>query len=140
MPEAYWEHFVHSADVGVRGYGPTEEDAFCQAAMAMTAVMADIDAVEARESIAIHCRESDSELLLLAWLNEVVYETDVRHMLFCRFDMRIEGDSLEALAWGEQMDPRRHDLLVEVKAATPAELKVGHDDRGRWFAQCIVDV
>ncbi|HKJ23114.1 MAG TPA: archease, partial [Gammaproteobacteria bacterium] len=36
-----WEHFPHDADVGIRGTGDTPEEAFAQAAVAMTAVVTD---------------------------------------------------------------------------------------------------
>jgi SHS2 domain-containing protein len=37
-PTAHWEHFLHDADIGVRGIGPTLAAAFEQAALAMAAV------------------------------------------------------------------------------------------------------
>ncbi len=36
-----WEHFPHGADIGVRGFGATREEAFEQAALALTAVVTD---------------------------------------------------------------------------------------------------
>ena len=33
-----WEHFAHGADIGVRGYGLSLEEAFEQAALALAAV------------------------------------------------------------------------------------------------------
>jgi SHS2 domain-containing protein len=137
---AHWEHFSHSADIGVRGFGSTKQEAFAQTALAMVAVMVDPATVKEDEEVRLHWQESDVELLLLAWLNALVYEMDVRHMLFSRFEVKIEGDSLVAQAFGEKIDYARHQFQVEVKAATPSELKVGCDDQGRWVAQCIVDV
>ena len=32
-----WEHFAHGSDIGVRGFGPSMEAAFEQAALALTA-------------------------------------------------------------------------------------------------------
>ena len=49
---ARWEHFAHGADVGVRGRGASKAEAFAQAALAMTAVVADPAGVEPRESVA----------------------------------------------------------------------------------------
>ena len=48
---SHWEHFDHGADIGVRGFGPTEAAAFEQAALALTAVVADPDS-RARASTA----------------------------------------------------------------------------------------
>ena len=39
----HWEHFPHEADMGVRGHGASREQAFEQAALALTAVIADLD-------------------------------------------------------------------------------------------------
>ncbi|MEX2353352.1 MAG: archease, partial [Gammaproteobacteria bacterium] len=41
----HWEHFSHDADIGIRGYGDTIESAFAQAAIAMTAVICEVDTV-----------------------------------------------------------------------------------------------
>jgi len=38
MAASRWEHFSHEADIGVRGIGITKEQAFEQAALAMTGV------------------------------------------------------------------------------------------------------
>ena len=41
MGAGRWEHFPHEADIGIRGIGSTREEAFEQAALALTAVTAD---------------------------------------------------------------------------------------------------
>ena len=88
----------------------------------------------------IGCSAVDDELLLVDWLNCLLYEMDTRKMLFGRFEVRIEGNKLEAGAWGEKLDVSKHCPVVEVKAATYAELSVRQDEDGRWVAQCVVDV
>jgi SHS2 domain-containing protein len=135
-----WEHFAHQADIGVRGLGATREQAFEQAAVALTAVITDPEGVEPAEKVGIGCSAADDELLLVDWLNCLLYEMDTRKMLFGRFEVRIEGNKLEAGAWGEKMDVSKHCPVVEVKAATYAELSVREDEDGRWVAQCVVDV
>jgi len=40
-----WEHFPHDADVGVRGVGATLAQAYEQAALALTAAIADLATV-----------------------------------------------------------------------------------------------
>jgi len=136
---AYWKHFHHQADVGVRGVGPTVEEAFAQAALAMTAVISDPQHVAADRMVAIRCAAPDLELLLADWLNALIYEMAVQRMLFSRFDVSIEGHRLRASAWGEPIDRRRHRPAVEVKGATYTALRVAQED-GRWLAQCVVDV
>lgn len=135
-----WEHFPHQADIGVRGIGLTKETAFEQAGLAMTAVITDLDSVTPAQAVSIVCEAPDEELLLVDWLNALVYEMATRKMLFSRFTVHLNGHSLHATAWGEPVDVARHQPAVEVKGATYTELSVKQDQLGRWIAQCVVDV
>ncbi len=62
-----------------------------------------------------------------------------RQMLFCRFEVKIDGDKLSAKAWGENADAEKHETAVEVKGATYTQLEVARKN-GKWTAQCVVDV
>lgn len=138
--DEHWEHYAHGADVGVRGFGLTEAAAFEQAALALVAVVADPDRVAVRETVPMACEAPDDELLLVAWLNTVVYEMAVRHMLFGRFQVNLQGGRLQAIAGGEPVSIERHQPAVEVKGATYTTLRVARTDDGGWMAQTVVDV
>ncbi len=137
---AGWEHFSHGSDIGVRGFGESVEEAFEQAALALTAVVADVSKIEQRETAEVRCDAPDQELLLVSWLNAVIYEMAVRTMLFSKFRVVISGVSLIGTLTGEQTDPERHQVAVEAKGATVTALKVAHEPDGQWVAQCVVDV
>lgn len=139
MAGAGWEHFYHVADIGVRGYGASVEEAFAQTALALTAVIADPDTISPETLVAVKCEAPDRELLLVDWLNAIIYEMATRGMLFSRFAVRFAGDHLEGEAWGEAVEVARHRPAVEVKGATYTCLKVA-EEGGRWVAQCVVDV
>ena len=136
---AHWEHFPHGADVGVRGTGETPAQAFEQAALAMTAIIADPNTVEPRERVRIECAAPDEELLLAEWLNCLIYEMATRRMLFSRFSIELDGARLKGSAWGEPVDRSRHHPAVEIKGATYTALRVGREGEG-WVAQTVVDV
>lgn len=136
----YWEHFPHNADMGIRGIGATEEEAFEQAAIALTAVITDPHNVAPVEEISIDCIAPDNDLLLAEWLNALIYEMAMRRMLFSRFEARIDGTRLCGKAWGEGVDIGRHKPAVEIKGATYTQLKAVRDETGTWLAQCVVDV
>lgn len=136
---ARWEHFPHLADVGVRGFGPTMEAAFAQAALALTAAITEPAGVAPRTRVDIACRAPDDELLLAEWLNALIYEMATRRMLFSRFAVRIQGQTLTGEAWGEAIDRERHAPAAEAKGATLTALKVA-EEGGVWVAQCVVDV
>jgi SHS2 domain-containing protein len=140
MTHSGWELFPHEADMGIRGVGESKDEAFEQAAVALTAVITDPTSVSPKERIEISCEAPDDELLLVNWLNALVYEIATRKMLFTRFEVRIDGKKLRAKAWGEAIDIAKHEPAVEVKGATCTGLKVGRDPEGAWLAQCIVDV
>ena len=140
MATKRWEHFSHDADIGVAGIGASKQEAFEQAAVALTAVITEPDAVEAGEAVEIFCTAPDDGLLLVDWLNALVYEMATRGMLFRRFEIRLRGRELEATAWGEPVDPKRHFPAVEVKGATYTDLSVKRQSDGTWRAQCVVDV
>ncbi len=137
---AGWEHFPHDADVGLRGFGPDPATAFEQAALALTAVVSDLDTVMPQQAVAIACDAPERDLLLVEWLNAVIYEMAVRRMLFSRFTVTIEDGCLTGKAWGEPVDRQRHRPAAEPKGATFTELKVAMRPQGGWYAQCVVDV
>jgi len=126
--------------MGVRGFGLTREEAFEQAALALTAVVTDLKTVTDKEVVDITCEAPDDELLFADWLNSLVYEMATRNMLFSRFEVRIDGQRLHGKAWGENVDVARHRPAVEVKGATYTSLRVCPNARGEWMAQCVVDV
>jgi SHS2 domain-containing protein len=136
----HWEHFSHVADMGIRGYGDSLAQAFKQTAIALIAVICDPTTVRSEESVQITCEAPDKELLLVEWLNALVYEMATRKMLFSRFEVNIYGLSLQGTAWGEAIDGSRHRPAVEVKGATYTELRVYQGEDGQWVAQCVIDV
>ncbi len=140
MSKAYWEHYSHPADMGVRGFGKTKAEAFEQAALAMTAIVAELEKIELKDNIEICCEQDDEQMLFADWLNAVVYEMATRKMLFGKFEVTIDGNRLKAKLAGEKIDVEKHKPAVEVKAATFMDLKVTKTKDGLWMAQCIVDI
>ncbi|MBW2253578.1 MAG: archease [Deltaproteobacteria bacterium] len=141
-PRSYWEHFPHQADIGVRGVGPSLSAAFeqAQAAVALVEVVLPTADVRPRQVVEIRCEAPDEEILLVDWLNAVIHEMATRNMLFGRFQVAVEGQTLQALAWGEPVSLERHDAAVEVKGATFTGLRVVCPSEGSWIAECVVDV
>ncbi|MBL7215581.1 MAG: archease [Phycisphaerae bacterium] len=135
-----WQHFHHQADIGIRGIGDSLEKAFEEAARGLMAVICSPETIEPKEAVQIQCEADENDMLFADWINALIYEMDVRKMLFSRFEVRIHNHQLSAKAWGEKTDPEKHKLAVEVKAATFMELKVFLDSNNQWVAQCVVDV
>ena len=108
--------------------------------MAMTAVITEPEKVQAEQEVKINCNADDDEILLVDWLGALLYEMDVRKMLFSRYEVTIKDENLQAIAWGEKCDRKKHQPAVEIKGVTYTCLSVREDDDGLWSAQCVVDV
>jgi tRNA nucleotidyltransferase (CCA-adding enzyme) len=138
-PNAGWELLPHDADIRVHGWGPTLEVAFEQTALALTGAVTNAD-IAGKTAIEVSCAAPDKELLLVEWLNVIIYQMAVTGMLFVRFEVTIRGGRLEGRIWGEPADQARHRPACEPKGATYTALHVAEDARGRWSATCVVDV
>jgi len=134
-----FETFEHGADVGVRGFGNTLEEAFANGAKAMFSVMVDIERVEAKDTFEIECSSYDLETLFVEWLNRLLTLAGTERVVFSEFRVHIKDYNLKALALGERFDPKRHEPSVEVKGATYSMLKVEKKNH-QFMAQCVVDV
>jgi tRNA nucleotidyltransferase (CCA-adding enzyme) len=137
---AGWALFAHDADVGVRGFGPTREAAFEQGAIALMHAMGAGSDVAPKQMVSIACEAPNDEVLFVDWLNALIFEMATRSILFSRFRVGIEDGALRAEAWGEQIDPSRHEIAVEAKGATFTALEVAQKADDTWVAQCVVDV
>ncbi len=136
---SHWENFSHDADIGIRGFGKTVEEAFEMAALALTSVVTDVEKISLQKTLHIHCEDPDIELLFYDWVNSLIYEMDIKKMVFGKIDIRLFDHSLDADVTGELVDLKKHDPAVDIKGATMTELKV-QEKNGEWVAQCVVDV
>ncbi len=123
--------------------GETLERAFAAAAEALlAATLDDPGTVEERERRCLAFEEPDLELLLLRFLNELVYLRDAEELLLHAGRLRVERNDrtrLDAELWGEPIRPERHPLATEVKAATAHGLRV-RPTAGGWEASVTLDV
>lgn len=142
---SHWRHYEHEADIGIEGIGVSKVDAFIQAALALTAVITNLDNVDPKTKVEIICEAPNDELIFVDWLNALVYEMANRKMLFSRFELDINSKQadtrvLYASAWGEKIEQTKHQPAVEIKGATYTTLSVYTDDNHLWHAQTVVDV
>jgi SHS2 domain-containing protein len=137
--------FVEGAtsDLSFTASGDSPGDVFFAAAEALCAAT-----VERPEAVApavvreIRMTDTDLELLLLAFLNELIYLRDAEGLVLrpqqvaCRRD----GETLlEATLAGEPLDRARHEIAGEVKAATAHGLSFAETPEG-WQASVTLDV
>jgi SHS2 domain-containing protein len=132
-----------TSDLAFVARGATPGEAFAGAAQALlAATVEDPERVAAHELRRLELVEPDLDLLLLRFLNELVYLRDAELLLLHPRDVRVSVDSqarLEAELAGERIDARRHRLAADVKAATAHGLWVVRTADG-WEARATLDV
>lgn len=136
------EVFDHTADLGLRIEAGDLSDLFRTAAKGLLDVVtADRSTIEPREVEEVELAADSPEQLLIDWLNELIFRIETRHALYGRFDVEVspDGRSLSGTIAGEPMDPDRHVLDHEVKAATHHGLFLRPHGDG-WLAEVIVDI
>ncbi len=138
--EAGWAHFSHDADIGLSVVAPTREAVFELMGEALTAVVTSPGLVRLEEEREIHCSAPEDALLLVDWLNALIYEMATGNLLFGAWQVVLTGQRLDARLRGEHVDRGRHRPVVEVKGATYTALQFARTADGMWRAQCIVDV
>ena len=119
----------HTADAYVEAFGATLEEAFENAAAAMTDVMTDIETVRAEKEITFVVEAPDEPALLYSWLEELLLEFELKSTIHSRFEVSSiettsEGFKLHAKAWGEPYDKERHPSRVGIKAATYHQMEI----------------
>lgn len=139
-----YEYFEHQADIGIRGKGKTLAEAFEQAALAMFDIMVETHELKSDVLHLIEVDGNDLNDLFIAWLSELLFLKDVEGIMFSRFKIEninenINENKLVAKVYGEAIDPSRHKLKLEVKAATWTQLLIEKNGTN-WIAQCLVDV
>lgn len=132
-----------TSDLTFVARGATLDDVFAAAAQALlAATVEDPACIEEREVRRLELAEPDLELLLLRFLNELVYLKDAELLLLRPRRVRVWLDSgarLEAELAGERMAADRHRLASDVKAATAHGLSVSKTSPG-WQACVTLDV
>ena len=119
----------HTADAYIEAYGASLEEAFENAAAAMTDVMTKLENVEAKTEKGFMIKAPDEPALLYSWLEELLLEFELKCKLYSRFEVSSieetsEGFRLHAKAWGENYDSKKHPSKVGIKAATYHQMAI----------------
>ena len=135
-----WETFEHDADVGLIVYGHDGPELFANAGVALFDLVCELEHVEERARYPLAGEADDVEILLVEWLNELVYLFEGEGVVCRRFVFPLWSETrFRAHAFGEPADPKRHEPRDLVKAATYHGLSVAQLTDG-YEARVILDV
>jgi len=135
-----FEVIDHTADIGIVAYGATIKQVFANAALGLFNLMADLDDFKEGLQRELELSAEDVEVLLIEWLNELIYIFDVEHIIFKKFEIeKLTSTQIKARCFGEKMKPGQHKLKREIKAATYHMLQISKED-GTYKVQVIFDI
>ena len=140
-PTYSFEVIDHTADRGLVAYGSDLAELFEACAYGMFSLMADLNVENAQHQQDWNLEAEDLDDLLVSWLRELLFSSEVDGILWTRFrvsQIHQSPASLTATTWGIPISQAELHGAV-VKAVTYHGLEVKWDG-SRWRAQVIFDV
>lgn len=132
-----YEEIEHTADVGIRAYGRTLEELFANAAEGMFSLIADLKKVRPVGEARVAATGADDQQLMVNWLQNLLFLHETRNLLFKEFDVRLRDHAIDATVRGEAIDPKRHELMLNVKAVTYHSMEIEPE---KGYAVIIFDI
>jgi SHS2 domain-containing protein len=131
-----WEEIEHTADVGLRLWAEDLEDLFATAARGMFALITDLDEVTPQQKVHVVLDAMDAEVLLVDWLNELLYLSEETGLAFVEFCFQaLDSTHLEAMVHGGAFT----DYLAYIKATTFHSLDICQTSEG-YETDLVFDV
>ncbi len=122
---AGYEAFEHTADVGLKVRGRTMEELFEQAAAGFIDLMFETKAVRPARSVDVSARGEESEDLLVAWLQEILFAFEVEGFVaVCAEVESLAEQEVTGKLWGDDFDAAHHEVRLVVKAVTYHNLEI----------------
>lgn len=138
-----FEIIDHTADIGIVAYGKTKKEVFINAAKGMFEIIAGENR-DLKENFyaKIKLEAKSLEDLLIAWLNELLYLSEVKLVILNKFIIKELSDGqIKAEVGGTKINHLSIRIKREVKAVTYHRLEIKKDEEsGLWSAQVIFDI
>ena len=136
-----YELLEHTADAKFRATGATIEEAFREAARAMTAIVTNPDALEKGREAVVEVHAFDHKRLLFEWLDQLLFLHDTEGILAADVEdlvitRHLERYTLRATVLGD--DATKHG--GNLKAVTYHDMKVEQESDGTWVCQAVIDI
>ena len=133
-----YEFLEHTADVKLKAYGKTIEEAFCNSAYALKEKIIGKKIVLKKIKKEIKVAGKDNEKLLYNFLEEFLYLLDAKDFIFSKINkINIAGNKLTAEISGDKASSYK--FSNSVKAITYNEIFV-KKDKNNFICQVVLDV
>jgi SHS2 domain-containing protein len=125
----------HTADWELEVWAPSLVELLERAALGMYELAGVKIAAGERISREFKLENNEPEMLLVDFLNELLFYIEAERLAFDHFQLQIRGDEMECKAEGSIIDS----MDKEIKAATFHNLEVNRSERG-LVANIVFDV
>ena len=134
-----YEFLPHTADVKFRAYGKTIEEAFSNAALALTEVITDYNKVEPNIEKTIEVESEDEKALLYDFLEQFIILLDSESFLLNSIkEIKIENNKLKAVVVGDT-ELEKYETETHIKAVTYQEMEIKKEN-GKYMLQVVLDL
>lgn len=133
-----FEEIEHTADLALRVYGGDLQELFCNAALGMFSLMADLALVRPQVERRASLESIDHESLLVDWLNELLYMAEEHGEIYCAFTIAtLSATEIVSQVRGAKYDSRK--LVKQIKAVTFHDLSIKQAAQG-YTTTIVFDV
>ncbi len=132
-----YEVLEHKADLKIRAFGKTKEELFQNTLLAMIENMKpELKKPEEKTKREIKIKSLDPLSLLVDFLNEVLYLTQVNKEIYNIKFQKITDNEIEGELIGQKVERFGEDI----KAVTHHDLDIRQEMDGNWEATVIFDI
>lgn len=137
-----YEFLDHTADLKIRAYGKSIEEAFGNAALGMYAYITDVKKIKSNKNIQIKVSSKKMSSLLYDFLEQLLILTDTENLIFGSITkMKIseskEGFSLSCVVSGDKFD--KYETHGDIKSITYSEMEIDEKSKIKCV-QFVVDI
>jgi len=121
----------HATDAIIEVTATDLKEAFSVAADAEINLTLDQDKVEEKEQREFSASGKDVRYLLFSWLEEIPFLLITEGFAIKKIEFEIienNGFTINATAFGEPLDVKKHNFKVEIKAPTFYDMEIRQDD------------
>jgi len=137
-----YEYIDHTADIGIKAYGKDPKQVFENAAKGMFSIMFETcdQGQQTCVEVELDGGEDAQERLLVDWLNELLYLSSTKRLVFVDFSVQsLDSRHLKGKAFGSAYDPKKHRYKTEIKSATYHMLEL-RKEKDKYYGYVLFDI
>lgn len=130
-----YEYIDHTADLGIRVYGKTQQDLFINITRAIFETQIEGE-IEPTKKMNIEITSESQEDLLIDWCRELLYNFSVHGFIPKTYEISMKNTSLTAHLIGDTFDAQRHTVQLEIKNVTYHDFRI--EKKGEYYQASII--